>query len=120
LSFFISSSSSSFKANFSVLLLIFAPICYGFGGWLNDFAQEKGTYALPFLGETNTKLNGIKLDRYIRRSLSFFSLSIEEYMKCNEGIRFETIFTNHLSSCDAGKKDAPCFCGQFRDKETEK
>jgi len=102
------------------LLLIFAPICYGFGRWLNDFAQEKGTYTLPFLGETNTKLNGIKLDRYIRRSLSFFSLSIEEYMKSNEGIRFETIFTNHLSSCDVGKKDAPCFCRQYRDKETER
>ena len=97
----LSSGFSSSKLSFSVLAIIQIPLSFQIGIWLDSAATSFNTYKEPFLEEEISKINMIKLHRYIKNSIPLFNIPIESYMQNGSGVIFETIFANHCLTCSA-------------------
>ncbi|KAL4499025.1 hypothetical protein ABPG72_016927 [Tetrahymena utriculariae] len=129
-------SKNNYPISFSLLFCCGIPLCVKSGVMILKILAIENQFNQPFIEKDIDKISAVKLDKHIRKIINLFSLSFENYMVKGSGVKFETIFSNHLESCckeeqpsgkitenaisSSTKEENICFCKQFQEYTSQR
>ncbi|KAL4449997.1 hypothetical protein ABPG74_015116 [Tetrahymena malaccensis] len=128
-------SKNNHPISFSLLFCCGVPLCVKSGIMILKILTIENQFNQPFIEKDINKISADKLDKHIRNIIDLFSLSFEDYMIKGSGVKFETIFSNHLENCckadqssgkliknaiSSTKEENLCFCKQFQEYTSQK
>ncbi|EAS00904.2 iron hydrogenase small subunit family protein (macronuclear) [Tetrahymena thermophila SB210] len=133
----LSLSKDNNLVSFSLLFCCGIPLCVKSGIMILKILAIENQFNQPFIEKEVNKINADKLDKHIRNIINLFSLSYEDYMIKGSGVKFETIFSNHLDNCckvdqtsgmqtknaigsSSTKDENLCFCKQFQEFSSQR
>ncbi|EAS04133.2 transmembrane protein, putative (macronuclear) [Tetrahymena thermophila SB210] len=95
-----------YSCNISIIYLVAIPIAMLFGELIYVGMQNRIKHVYK-----NSK-NPAHVDLYIRYLNKLFDMEYNKYTQLKYGVDFESLYTNHITSCN----DLRCFCSDFQYK----